>query len=220
MNMDRMTSQTSSAVAWEVVIDHLLLVQHWQQAPTIVRMQAAEIFDKIVSLAPREVASGTTDEQRKVQTHVLEALSKQSKPQGKAQQSTDIDIRQAGLETLFRLLESQGHTLSCGWTLVFEILKSACPEEFAAGAGDESGIPPTSTAKASQLVRVAFSSLQLICSDFLAGLSIAETDLCIAALTAFGRQVEDVNIALTVRALTSVYETDCNYSKLTFYTHP
>jgi hypothetical protein len=199
MNMSRLTTRTSE-VGWDVIIGHLLLVQHWHTAPANVRLQAAEIFDKIVCAAPKESAGASEDQQKHTQDQVFQALMRQAEPQDRSQISTDVEIRQAALDTLYKVLESQGHALVCGWKTIFSILQTACP----------SGKPQTSTtslssetsvataAKTSQLVRVAFPSLQLICSDFLAALSVEESGQCIVTLTSFGRQVEDVNVALTV----------------------
>ncbi|KAI8052917.1 guanine nucleotide exchange factor in Golgi transport N-terminal-domain-containing protein [Syncephalis plumigaleata] len=49
----------------------------------------------------------------------------------------------------------------------------------------------------STLVKVGFSSLRLICSDFLGSLSPACLYQCITALGAYGWQTEDLNISLT-----------------------
>ncbi|KAI9593732.1 hypothetical protein BDF19DRAFT_447716 [Syncephalis fuscata] len=55
----------------------------------------------------------------------------------------------------------------------------------------------SNTTLLSSLVRVGFSSLRLICSDFLSGLSPTCLYQCVAALGAYGWQTEDLNISLT-----------------------
>lgn len=207
MNMQRLISR-SPEIGWDVVVGHLLLVQQWQTAPAEVRTQAAEVFDKIVTEAPRAFPSNASEEvQSAMQEQILKALAEQSEPQSRTPSSTDVDIRKAALDTLLRLLESHGHSLLCGWTPIFDILSLACPPiQVAAGSGQQgsTGNVPTVTSvqtsskSAATLLRVAFPSLQLICSDFLAALSTEELQMCINTLAGFGKQTEDVNVALTV----------------------
>lgn len=197
MNMRRIVSRPSE-LGWSVIIKHLLLVQHWQNAPAHVRLQAAEVFDKILTTAPKDTSDVAEELQKRTQEHVFSALMQQAEPQDRSSFSTDVEIRQAALDTLYRLLESHGHALLCGWKTIFCILQTACPAAkipIHAGAAETSAATAT---KMSQLVRVAFPSLQLICSDFLAALSLEESGMCVTTLAAFGRQVEDVNVALTV----------------------
>ncbi|BGP35773.1 Endocytosis and vacuole integrity protein [Rhodotorula toruloides] len=56
-------------------------------------------------------------------------------------------------------------------------------------------------AKSAVLVRTSFPSLQLICTDFLDALEVAELRDCITTLSEFGKQAEDVNVALTAGGL-------------------
>ena len=80
---------------------------------------------------------------------------------------------------------------------VFEIVQSACPASSLSKDVDH-GTNAATLAKTSMLVKIAFPSLQLICSDFLAALTTNELQLGIASLADFGRQVDDINVALTV----------------------
>src|SRR2546430_132211 len=58
-----------------------------------------------------------------------------------------------------------------------------------------------SNTKTSGLVRVAFPCLQLICTDFLSLLSPECLKQCINTLSAFGLQMDDLNISLTAIGL-------------------
>ncbi|KAI8343085.1 hypothetical protein BC941DRAFT_410389 [Chlamydoabsidia padenii] len=60
---------------------------------------------------------------------------------------------------------------------------------------------PSNNKAYSGLIKVAFSSLQLICTDFLSTLSPDCLRQCIATLGAFGTQTEDLNISLTAVGL-------------------
>lgn len=196
MNMQRLIARPSE-IGWDIIISHLLLIQHWQSAQSNVRTHAAEVFDKIVSAVPKDVEKEPEDAQRRAQEQVLQALSEQAELQSRSQSSTDIEIRKASLDTLLRILESHGHSLLCGWRVIFNILRLACPPSSDNKTPEQ--VDATSAGRSPLLVRVAFPSLQLICSDFLAALSKQELDICIVTLAEFGKQIEDVNVALTVR---------------------
>lgn len=210
MNLSRFISRPA-AVGWNVVIGHLLVVQHWPNAPSIVRLQAADILDRIVTAASKELPDATDDRHRQNQEQLLEALKHQVEPQAnRIPTSIDVEIRQAGLETLYRFVESQGHAISCGWATIFAILQTACSTRAESRLVDATVVvSAATTAKTAQLVRVAFPALQLICSDFLSALTVQEISLCIDTLTAFGRQTDDVNVALTVSTNISQGDRPC-----------
>ena len=119
---------------------------------------------------------------------------------------TDVEIRQRAFDTLFKILETDGHSIVCGWTPVFAILKSITRAPLAPASARRSsissiqatgGAPTSANSRYAILVRVSFPSLQIVCTDFLAALSLAELTTCIECLIDFGRQEDDVNIALT-----------------------
>lgn len=178
-------------VAWKVVVSHLLSVQHWAPAPPSQRVQAAQTLDKILDSASSTVLSADKEHQAEIQERLIQALKIQADDMNTVLDvpatSTDIEIRRRAYETLFKLLESNGHSLLCVWTEIFAILKAVCAKRT-----------DTTSARASTLVAASFPSIQLIASDFLSNLNQNELRLCIEALAAFGRQRDDVNIALTV----------------------
>ena len=198
MNMKRLVLN-SAEEEWSLIVSHLLLVQHWQHAPDNVRLQAAEVFDRVISNAPKEVGEAEEEVQRQVQDRTLRALARQGEPQPGTQSVTDVEVRKAALDTLFRVLEGQGHAFVCGWDSIFGIIRSACPLKAKTGTGAQEDTNVSTQTKTASLVKVAFPSLQLVCSDFLAALSVQELETCIATLAEFGGQTEDVNVALTVR---------------------
>lgn len=218
MAMPRLVNGSEEG-GWQIVTGHLLLVQQWQAAASNVRLQAAEVLDKIVSNAPKSVEGKDEALQKRVQEQLLHALAIQAKPipahlraTGVSTSTTDIDIRKAGLDTLLRLLESQGHSLVCGWSGIFSILASACPTGKSVQDSDAETFSAADSAKTATLIRVAFPSLQLICSDFLAALTVAELEECVNTLADFGDQIDDVNVALTVSSCSSSVARD--YSTL------
>lgn len=179
-------------VAWQVVVSHLLSVQHWPPASASLRVQAAQTLDKIVDSASSTLLKANKEHQAEIQSRLIQALSIQATDATAvletASTSTDMEIRRRAYETLFKLLESNGHSLLCGWTDIFNILKGVCPLDQSAPASN----------RTAALIAASFPSAQLIASDFLSALDTDELKLCIETLAAFARQGDDVNIALTV----------------------
>ncbi|GAA6056217.1 hypothetical protein JCM3770_002092 [Rhodotorula araucariae] len=241
------------AVGWDLATGHLLHVLHCVTAPTAVRMQAADVLGQLLTLAPKSLASLVDragdgdghDVAQRVQAQVLSALAAQAEPAPRLQSAVDVDIRRRALETLLRILESNGHALVTGWGTIFHVLRTACPTPSSTagawpvppspipssarrsldtiseydgmgpmtplrtgGVGDGGGgyfsardAGAARGAKTGVLVRTSFPSLQLICTDFLDPLSAGEIRDCIGTLAEFGKQGEDVNVALTAGGL-------------------
>ncbi|GAA5936680.1 hypothetical protein JCM1841_000223 [Sporobolomyces salmonicolor] len=224
-------------VGWDLVTSHLLLVLHSIFIPTSIRLQAAETLGQILVLAPKNLSAAPTDLQQRVQTQVLTVLASQAEPAPRLQTSTDVEIRRMALESLLKILETNGHAFVAGWDRIFHVLRTACPTSHyiappspappstadfsrksldtitesdriepvtplrSAGGAGGSYFASERTAKTSVLVRTSFPSLQLICSDFLGGLTVDDLRDCIGTLAEFGKQIEEVNVALTAGGL-------------------
>lgn len=203
---------------------HLLLVMQYTAVPSAIRLQAAETLDAILLAAPRNIPTGDDGIIRRVQNLILVALASQVEPSARIQTSTDIEIRRLALDTLFKVLETHGHSFLAGWEQIFDALRSACPShspgvspalhasstdatldtigEDATDQHDQQRFSATSyfekRAKSTALVRTSFPSLQLICTDFLSALNVGELRVCIGTLAEFGKQSDDINVSLTV----------------------
>ncbi len=131
--------------------------------------------------------------------------------------SSQQDTQRLALETINKILQMIGQYLTvAGYSILFEI--------FGAVAGDdkrflidermqEPSIASTVDIQLSKeaekrvavgrlattlsLIRVAFPSLQLICTDFLSVLNAENLRRCIRCVGAFASQGEDLNISLT-----------------------
>ncbi|KAL7278295.1 hypothetical protein ACG7TL_008271 [Trametes sanguinea] len=198
----------SPDVAWDPITGHLLSVVRHPHAPPTIRTQAARVLDDILVIVPRNITT-SGELQPKVQNRVLDVLAQQVIPESSVSNSTTVEIRRMGLETLHQILQSSGHTLVVGWETIFEMLGSVCKS-----APAPAGTPVTSPSLQQQLgrnrpppldylnekgytslVKIAFQSLTLVC-DSLSSLSPEHLRLCISTLGQFGRQA-DTNIALT-----------------------
>ncbi|SCV74793.1 BQ2448_7822 [Microbotryum intermedium] len=237
MNLHRLIYRDAK-LGWNLVTSHLLLVLHHTPAPSTIRLQAADVLDSILLVAPKNIATAEDTLQRRVQTQVLVALAEQAEPHMRIQTSTDIEIRRMALDTLFKILENDGHSFITGWERIFHVLRTACPSHLQhpppspsaplddmsssgldaisedgdrsmsafsplrpSGADYRNEPTMAKSSKNSVLVRTSFPSLQLICTDFLGALTTDELRDCIGTLADFGKQKDDVNVALTAGGL-------------------
>ncbi|EFP90450.2 uncharacterized protein PGTG_16037 [Puccinia graminis f. sp. tritici CRL 75-36-700-3] len=191
---------SESEIAWTPITSHLLAVQRYPEAPSNIRLQAADVFDRIILSVPKLLNNLDESLQCRIQTQIIEVLGRQ----------------------LRRLLpHNRQPTLrfaSSGWKLILDVLRTACetsdtqtssdtgttlkPLNYNLGAkGKGTSKPSNLPSKLSILVRNSFPSLQLICTDFLTALKLEELGQCISVLAEFARQTDDINIALTAGGL-------------------
>ncbi|KAJ3005991.1 hypothetical protein NUW54_g4103 [Trametes sanguinea] len=137
----------SPDVAWDPITGHLLSVIRHPHAPPTIRTQAARVLDDILVVVPRNITT-SGELQPKVQRRVLDVLAQQVIPESSVSNSTTVEIRRMGLETLHQILQSSGHTLVVGWETIFEMLGSVCKPAPAPAA-----TPVTSPSSQQQLGR-------------------------------------------------------------------
>lgn len=183
LNVQRLTV-SSIDLGWSRISQHLLLVCDSSLSPPL-RMQAAEVLDTFLKAA----MESTSEDASNVQKRTIEVLTKQCILQGKRQFTADIDVRRSGLETLLTILEQHGHSLLLGWESIFELCSAASTLDQ-----PSEDVPSRSTIG---LIKVAFTCLQLVCSDLLTKLDLEQLRHCVQTLTTFSKQSEDINVALT-----------------------
>jgi len=199
LNLSRLASKDAS-VGWTVITEHLLGVARHATASSVIRTDAAVALGELLSGAMRVGQGGF------VQHQVFDVLVLQVHPDPVSTNlATDYEIRAAGFKTLNQILESSGHSLQVGWGTIFDMLKGVCKNEAKQEAVPDTPNINRPTALFSKgdanLVRIAFPSLTLICTDFLTALDSDSMRQCIACLGYFGRQREDVNITLAAIGL-------------------
>ncbi|WWC65124.1 uncharacterized protein I303_107738 [Kwoniella dejecticola CBS 10117] len=215
LNLDRIVNKQPE-IGWTVITEHLIAVARHLTAPATIRTQASDTLGELLLSAVR---IGNED---RIQDQVFEVLGKQVNVNPISNTlSADYEVRSAGYQTLNQILESSGHSLSVGWSTIFAMLDSICkdrptdiasapmaPSEsagqtpFSPGVGLDPRRPSMMLSKGnSNLVRIAFPSLQLICTDFLSALDLEAMRGCITCLGHFGQQLEDVNITLAAIGL-------------------
>lgn len=200
LNINRLINHDPD-FGWGVLTQHLLGVARHGSAPSTIRLQASEILGEFL------LASMRSAKDSKIQHQVFEVLGGQvAVLPVSTLVSTDYDVRAAGYQTLNQILESSGHSLQVGWTTIFSMLNNVCrhvklePETAPQTAHAASRVSAYGKGDAN-LVRIAFPSLNLICTDFLSSLDPDSMRQCITSLGYFGRQQEDVNITLSAIGL-------------------
>lgn len=201
-------------LAWNNITNHLLDVAYCSIAPAIIRTQAAEVLNNILVAAANAISDpdGVIDA-KQVERQLFDVLSREIRPRAKGSVAlADVDVRLAGLQTLQVVLESCGHALTVVWPSVFDILGSIFVEPISVSGHDSlksrrnSDLPPLDLAVISsksqtQMLRMAFPSVNLICSDFVLSFDADAMDCAINTLQKYGQQRLDVNITLSAIGL-------------------
>lgn len=212
INMGRLIGPNPTETGWEILVGHLAGVAGSRERTGAVRVRASEVLNEVVVAAAKSVSEGVGDVAG-VQRRILRALREgvtgadvESGPGGDAAvRSVEAGIHRSGLEALNAILEHSGQALIAGWEIVFDIIVSVFDPSMVwrrdmmreEGQGEVKDIVEGKSGKGPRLIRSSFSSLELICSDFLANLPTSCVLVLIDALFAFCSQKDDLNISLT-----------------------
>ncbi|KAI0011549.1 guanine nucleotide exchange factor in Golgi transport N-terminal-domain-containing protein, partial [Xylariaceae sp. FL0662B] len=206
INIERLLNYPPDVSGWMRITAELVNTLSSTTMPAQVRSRAAEILVRL-TLDAAKAASNLNDETRsRVQLRVLEALRDsllplqiENRASSVANYSTDVDIHKIILEGLKSLLDDCGDALLSGWEITFEIIGTIFTQRRVDNDGiqDAGGKSSTLTTRSGKLIRSAFDSLQLICSDFLTSLPKSCFLILIDTLYKFCSQDDDLNIALT-----------------------
>ncbi|KAI9650058.1 Endocytosis and vacuole integrity protein [Ciborinia camelliae] len=196
INIDRLTTHEPDASGWQILTSELISASCSLTATPSVRLRAAEILVRIVIEAATFTLADSEARRGVVQTMLLQALSRALHPLKMedrqvtvAIHSTDVEVHKTILEGLKSVLEQCGEKLISGWDIAFDIIGSVFMK-----FDPDMKITATRSAK---LVRSAFNSLQLICSDFLSSLPNSCFLILVDTLYHFCTQDDDLNISLT-----------------------
>ncbi|KAI5819735.1 hypothetical protein BZA77DRAFT_303393 [Pyronema omphalodes] len=210
INMARLIGPNPDASGWNLLINHLVRVSGSRDMGNNIRVKAAEVLNEIVVSAAKSINT-ETENIGEVQRRLLTALKQGVEPELKAgvvdsaTRTTELEIHRAGLEALNAILEYAGQSLIAGWETIFDIITSVFDSSMV-WRRDPTLTPSVElvtteatpkSGKSIKLIKSSFSSLELICSDFLASLPTSCILVLIDALFAFCSQKDDLNISLT-----------------------
>ncbi|CAO3586280.1 unnamed protein product [Absidia cylindrospora] len=249
MNMGRLLDTENQFKDWDLIMSHLITTANYINTPSPLRTQSCEIIPEIIIAAMNYALTEHKDAGDTTQNRLLKALNECINGIGINDQNstlfgTFVSVQKMGLETLNNLLQTSGHSFTCGWGLIFDMLchvtahysntnnsnisgdtnsnsnnsgyfgdkdisdargrssvDTTTSSIHTVGTPYMAGGTPSNHKAYSGLIKIAFSSLQLICTDFLSTLSPDCIRQCIATLESFGTQCEDLNISLTAVGL-------------------
>lgn len=200
-NLTRIALQEPKNSGWNLLMDSLTTVTSSTELDRSLRLKAAIITNNTVARAMQESCVAEDLHRRQIQQRSLQALVKQlngicdaTRSSTPAVHMVDLEVHELALETLQAVLEQCGETISAGWDLLFQILSST----FERSSDEHS---TRLVARSLKCLRTAFSSLQLIGSDFLSLLPASHMMDLVNALHHFAAQRDDFNISLTSTTL-------------------
>ena len=210
VNLNRIVSnKPSSSVSgpstfqiWDVIVNCLIDIAHHPMSSLSIRVQSCFGLSEILNGAIQIVDLIDVEVEKRILNPLKLLVVADEIPS-----PWFIDVQKLGLEILNRLLQTSGQNIKNGWSLVFLIMRCVIgggseplvqrhnsTARFVDVEGDNVAVI---TSKTTALVRVAFPSLQLICTDFLSLLNITMLKECIETLGYFGSRQEDLNISLS-----------------------
>lgn len=216
-NIHRLIAREPKLI-WDLIVSNLITTANYISTPQQVRMQACETLSDIIITSMRYTSSAQIGSDERIQMQLLNSLSHLVNDPERSSRGYSkgfyVEVQKMGLETLNKLLQTSGHSFAFGWGMIFDMIKSVCTIYVSGEIGDDEGDTASvdsagiidgsfgvSNSKSSGLVRVAFPSLQLICTDFLSLLSPECLKQCINTLGAYGLQMDDLNISLSAIGL-------------------
>ncbi|KAG0202741.1 hypothetical protein BGX28_004846 [Mortierella sp. GBA30] len=205
LNIGRLTKGETGATVWDIALGYLIETCNHPAPSVRIRVQACDAVSDIIIAAMAHAEQNSLAKQEETQMRVVNNLRELIQ----SHSHVLLEIQRMGLDTLNKLLQTSGQSLSFGWGIIFEMIQGSiggsAPKEADplpdshAMTVEEAGLPAMSavSTRSTGLVRIAFPCLQLICTDFLSLLNAKNLQLCIDTLAAFGCQTEDLNISLT-----------------------
>ncbi|KAF9191924.1 hypothetical protein BGZ51_006482 [Haplosporangium sp. Z 767] len=205
LNVDRIATGEKGSTVWDIAVGYLIETANHPAPSNQIRMQACDATSDIIITAMAHAEQNSMASQEETQMRVMNNLRELIQ----SHKHVLVEIQRMGLETLNKLLQTSGQSLSFGWGIIFEMIQgsignsTAKPspelslEQEVVGEETSSSTVSLGSTKSTGLLRIAFPCLQLICTDFLSLLNAKNLQLCIDTLAAFGYQTEDLNISLT-----------------------
>ncbi|OJD14800.1 hypothetical protein AJ78_04888 [Emergomyces pasteurianus Ep9510] len=211
-NIERLALPDDEEGIWHTLVEDLVSITKNSQVNQFLRSNASHVLDNVVFHSIKLGNFNDPAKRNQVQLRGLCALKTQiltlydsGQSSQFSQRASDFEVHEIALDTLKSILEECGESLVAGWDLVFDLISSVFDEpKPMAENGNESTPLDNShetkgnlSVKSARLVRTAYSSLQLVASDFLALLPSPCLLELVRSFSNFASQMEDFNISLT-----------------------
>jgi hypothetical protein len=204
INIERLIAFDPEVTGWTILSTELISAAAATSLSPPIRQRAAEILVRVVLEAATITTSLQEDNRGAVQWRLLdtfrralEPLQKEDRRVSIAMIPIDIDVHKTILEGFKSILEHCGETLISGWDVAFDIIDSVFLHERKPDS-ERAYNPHFFGTRSARLIRSAFGSLELICSDFLSALPNSCFLTLVDTLYKFCTQDDDFNICLTV----------------------
>ena len=208
-NVVRLLERETLGTGWNLVLDVLIHALSSRRNSSDLRLKAARTLnDLFVAVAISEEAL-PPDQLDSVRARSFDGLQREinslrlvQRQDTKSSHNCDVEIHRLALEALKCILEHCGESINLGWNVIFDVVNSnfdRSPKPDVARSADIADLRSMSPI----LVRSSFDSLQLICSDFLGSVPFSCLLTLLDTLYAFCAQQQDLNISLTVSALSA-----------------
>lgn len=208
-NITRMLQPQISESGWGFIVEVLIDVLSSNRADSDVRIKAAIALNGLlVSVAVCEESLSAKerdcvwDRSLYALLNEVSALYKSHFHGTTSSRTCEVEIHRMALEALKSILDHCGDSLVIGWKSVLVIINSIFENPVSAGQDENK---PAPRSKSPLLVRSAFGSLQLVCSDFLASVPSSHLLSLLDTLYHYCAQELDLNISLTVSALSMLH---------------
>jgi hypothetical protein len=208
LNLGRFVNTADeSKSGWDMMLEEMTSIATDQDIPATARLLSVDLIRKLVIDSIGYPLDSSSDvEPAQAQARALMPLRKVAKLFRRnsanygslGPDETAIEAHNIVLDTLRGLLEHSGENLIDGWQSVFEVIHSSFrPPKISKDSNLASdAVRPKLISVA--LGRSAFSSLQLICSDFLTSNLDLTLPTLVDLLHDFNAQEQDLNMSLTV----------------------
>lgn len=204
-NVGRMLQPQISESGCHIILEVLTDVLSSNRAHSNVRIKAAIALNGLVVSVAVSEESLSAKERDAVWDRSLYALLNEVLALYKSQfhgttssRTCEVEIHRMALEALKSILDHCGDALIVGWKSVLAIINSIFDDPISAVHNDDK---LASRGRSPLLVRSAFESLQLVCSDFLASVPSSHLISLLDTLYRYCAQELDLNISLTVSTL-------------------
>ena len=208
-NLERLSSLAESDhEAWQILTQSLMSTAADASISQSLRLRANDVLNTLVFQTMKHTGSDDDQARNSRQMRNLETLRDQiqilydkSACSLGSPSAPVTEIHKQSLETLKNILEQYAETFAGGWSVVFGLISSVfghspVKEKGTIGTADKSR-KTALVADSHRLIRVAYKSLQLIASDFIALLpQPCRLDL-VESFSKFALQQQDFNISLT-----------------------
>lgn len=209
---------------WDLLVSTLTEVSTSTEEDLKARLMAA----RVLATAAAESIVFVSEDSEKIRCEVqqrsfsvlqngIEAMQSTNRLNSASTMPADADVQQSLLDSLKSSLERCGDSMVTGWSSVFIIVGSVFVrgDRPVSSQNDSSGNGSPQEDEfceviSTKLTRIAFSSLQLICSDFLNIVPKSCASALTKLLSQFCSQKNDMNISLTVIATWKHLEVDTN----------